>query len=51
MSNANPAPHDRQPPGYAALGISRSRGLIWVCDISKSSTYLNSDEMASSLTN
>ena len=37
------------PRGYSSLAINRSRGLIWVCDISKSSTYLNSDEMAGDL--
>ena len=49
MSNVNPTPSARPPRGYASLGISRSRGLTWVCDISKSSTYLNSDEMAGDL--
>jgi hypothetical protein len=46
MPNADPT---ASPRGYASLEISRSRGLTWVCDISKSSTYLNSDEMAGEL--
>ena len=32
--------------GYASLTVRRDRGLIWVCDISKSSSYINSDDLA-----
>lgn len=49
MPLANTPAHPRSTPGYASLEINRSRGLVWVCDISKSSTYLNSDEMAGDL--
>lgn len=34
------------PRGYASLSVGRDRGVIWVCDISKSSSYINSDDLA-----
>jgi len=37
---------DVRPRGYASLTVHRARGLIWVCDISKSSSYINSDDHA-----
>ena len=40
------ATHDAPRRGYASLTIGRDRGLIWVCDISRSSSYINSDELA-----
>ena len=32
--------------GYAALTVHRDRGVLWVCDISKSSSYINDDALA-----
>jgi class 3 adenylate cyclase len=32
--------------GYSSLSVARGRGVIWVCDISKSSSYINSDDLA-----
>jgi class 3 adenylate cyclase len=32
--------------GYSALTVRRDRGLLWVCDISHSSSFINSDELA-----
>src|SRR5688500_1217929 len=32
--------------GYSSLTVERDRGVIWVCDISKSSSYMNSDDLA-----
>jgi hypothetical protein len=31
---------------YSSLSVARDRGLIWVCDISKSSSYINNDDLA-----
>jgi class 3 adenylate cyclase len=32
--------------GYSSLTVERDRGVIWVCDISRSSSYMNSDDLA-----
>lgn len=32
--------------GYSSLSVARDRGLIWVCDISKSSSYINNNDLA-----
>jgi class 3 adenylate cyclase len=32
--------------GYSALTVHRDRGVLWVCDISRSSSYINSDDLA-----
>jgi class 3 adenylate cyclase len=32
--------------GYSSLTVQRGRGVIWVCDISHSSSFINSDELA-----
>jgi class 3 adenylate cyclase len=37
-----------EPPmrGYSALTVRRDRGVLWVCDISQSSSFINSDDLA-----
>jgi hypothetical protein len=32
--------------GYSSLTVERDRGVIWVSDISRSSSYINSDDLA-----
>ena len=39
-----PTPDPRR--NYSSLSVERDRGLIWVCDISKSSSYINNDDLA-----
>lgn len=39
-----PTPDPRR--SYSSLTVARDRGLIWVCDISKSSSYINNDDLA-----
>lgn len=36
----------RPRTGYSSLTVERDRGVIWVCDISRSSSYMNSDDLA-----
>ncbi len=31
---------------YSALTVHRARGVLWVCDISRSSSFINSDDLA-----
>ncbi len=38
--------HSDPRRGYSSLSVARDRGVIWVCDISKSSSYINSDDLA-----
>lgn len=40
------ATHDLPRRGYSSLTVHRDRGVLWVCDISHSSAYINSDELA-----
>src|SRR5690606_20915909 len=32
--------------GYSSLTVHRDRGVLWVCDISRSSSFMNSDDLA-----
>jgi class 3 adenylate cyclase len=32
--------------GYSSLTVHRDRGVLWVCDISRSSSFINSDDLA-----
>lgn len=32
--------------GYSSLTVHRDRGVLWVCDIARSSSFINSDELA-----
>jgi class 3 adenylate cyclase len=32
--------------GYSSLTVHRDRGVLWVCDISNSSSFINSDDLA-----
>jgi class 3 adenylate cyclase len=35
--------------GIESFEFERSRGIVWVCDLSKSSTFLNDNDTASAL--
>jgi hypothetical protein len=37
---------ERQSRGFSSLTVQRDRGIVWVCDISHSSGFINSDELA-----
>ena len=32
--------------GYSSLTVRRDRGVLWVCDISQSSSFINNDDLA-----
>lgn len=38
--------HELPLRGYSALTVHRDRGVLWVCDISQSSSFINSDDLA-----
>jgi class 3 adenylate cyclase len=38
--------HELPVRGYSALTVRRDRGVLWVCDISQSSSFMNSDDLA-----
>ena len=38
--------HDLPHRGYSSLTVHRERGVLWVCDISSSSSFINSDDLA-----
>jgi class 3 adenylate cyclase len=38
--------HELPLRGYSALTVRRDRGALWVCDISQSSGFINSDDLA-----
>ena len=40
-----PAP-ERPRRGYSSLTVHRDRGVLWVCDISRSSSFINNDDLA-----
>lgn len=39
-------PHELPRRGYASLTVRRDRGVLWVCDISRSSSFINHDDLA-----
>ena len=38
--------HELPRRGYSSLTVHRDRGVLWVCDISNSSSFINSDDLA-----
>ena len=38
--------HELPRQGYSSLTVHRDRGVLWVCDISSSSSFINSDDLA-----
>ncbi len=38
--------HELPRRGYSSLTVHRDRGVLWVCDISSSSSFINSDDLA-----
>jgi class 3 adenylate cyclase len=38
--------HESTRRGFSSLKVHRDRGVLWVCDISHSSSFTNSDELA-----